>query len=261
MTIPKLIHQTFEHKNFSSDLQEIVDEWSIENPLFSHKVYDNEECNKFIKDNFSSRIYQAYIRIKPEAFKADLWRYCILYKFGGFYVDIDTLCIGSLEEFIKDSIDFVSPIDLIDFNHGSYIVFNGFIGCTPNHPIMMNCIERILKWIKLETIPNSNYDFSGPGCLGKSVNHHLGRKEDESLIGCEGIYQKTMLIYFEVKNEYVRDLNNKKILQNKHRNPYLKKAYNEECNKNPNRIDWGKCNKFEDVIDTRYPPLYPSFRS
>lgn len=46
MTIPKLIHQTFEHKNFSSDLQEIVDEWSIENPLFSHKVYDNEECNK-----------------------------------------------------------------------------------------------------------------------------------------------------------------------------------------------------------------------
>ena len=49
MPIPKTIHQTFEYKNLSSDLQSIVNEWSIENPLFFYKMYDKTEREEYIK--------------------------------------------------------------------------------------------------------------------------------------------------------------------------------------------------------------------
>lgn len=255
MPIPKTIHQTFEYKNLSSDLQSIVNEWSIENPLFFYKMYDKTEREEFIKENFLPEVYDAYKRIKPGAFKADLWRYCILYKFGGFYADVDTLCFGNLEEFIQKDVDFVAPIDLFDPNLGTYNVANGFIGCIPNHPIMMSCIKRIVKWVELEEFPKYNLDFSGPGCMGKAINEHLGREENKSLIGYQGIHQRIMLIHFEPQTEYIRSLSNKKILQNKNGNSYIKNAYDEECKKNPNYIDWGKYHRFQDIVETNlYSP-------
>jgi FkbM family methyltransferase len=260
MPIPKTIHQTFEYKNLSSDLQSIVNEWSIENPLFFYKMYDKTEREEFIKENFLPEVYDAYKRIKPGAFKADLWRYCILCKFGGFYADVDTLCFGNLEEFIQKDVDFVAPIDLFDPNLGTYNVANGFIGCIPNHPIMMSCIKRIVKWVELEEFPKYNLDFSGPGCMGKAINEHLGREENKSLIGYQGIHQRIMLIHFEPQTEYIRSLSNKKILQNKNGNSYIKNAYDEECKKNPNYIDWGKYHRFQDIVETNlYSPSLSIF--
>ena len=54
MPIPKTIHQTFEYKNLSSDLQSIVNEWSIENPLFFYKMYGSSTTSTpNIKNSFT----------------------------------------------------------------------------------------------------------------------------------------------------------------------------------------------------------------
>ena len=89
--IPKKIFQTWSTTNISPGFQQIVDLWKILNPEYEYCFYDNNDCDIFIKENFDERIYNAYCKIIPGAFKADLWRYCVLYKYGGVYVDIDTL--------------------------------------------------------------------------------------------------------------------------------------------------------------------------
>ena len=88
--IPRKIFQTFEQKSFEPEFQKIVDYWKTENPDFKYCLYDDNEREEFIKNNFPAEVYGTYMRIIPQAFKADLWRYCVLYTYGGFYADIDT---------------------------------------------------------------------------------------------------------------------------------------------------------------------------
>ena len=62
--------------------------------------FDDKDRYKFIKKEFSHYL-RAYRKIKHGAVKADLWRYLIIYKYGGVYADIDSKCIVSLREWIN----------------------------------------------------------------------------------------------------------------------------------------------------------------
>ena len=67
-------------KNFNS-IQE-------NNPEIIFHLYDEKESREFIKNNFDNDVLEAYDRLSPSSYKSDLWRYCILYKKGGIYLDI-----------------------------------------------------------------------------------------------------------------------------------------------------------------------------
>ena len=254
MSIPKNIHQTFDHLDFSPEFQKIVRDWKIENPEYRHILHDKKSREDFIKNNFDSKIYDTYNRIKPGAFKVDLWRYCILYENGGFYVDVDTICLGSLDAFIKPNINFVAPIDL---NNGDfrrrYNVANGFIGVTPKHPIMLDCINRIVEFVQTGVLPEWELDFAGPGCLGRAVNKFLLRKEEDSIVGFEGVHGNLVLLPFEENTEYVRDLTGKKIFQNKNGIVNVKQLYDQECFKVKDFIDWGESYRRGNLFDIINP--------
>ena len=58
-----------------------------ENPDFECEIYNKNDCIQFLEDYFDEDVQNAYNKIIPGAFKADLMRYCILYKKGGIYLD------------------------------------------------------------------------------------------------------------------------------------------------------------------------------
>ena len=66
--------------------------------------YDDNDCELFIKNNFDENVYKAYMSINSVygAMKADFFRYCILYKNGGVYLDIDSVILRPLDELIRD---------------------------------------------------------------------------------------------------------------------------------------------------------------
>ena len=258
--IPRKIFQTFEQKSFEPEFQKIVDYWKTENPDFKYCLYDDNEREEFIKNNFPAEVYGTYMRIIPQAFKADLWRYCVLYTYGGFYADIDTACLGGLERFINSDTEFVAPIDLNLGDLEFHNIFNAFIGSIPNHPILKKCIDRIVLSVKKQEMPSENImNFSGPGRLGIAVNQYLNRPDKETMVNFEGRYSKVDLIKFEHGPEYVRDLEGNKILQNKNGNPSMKLLYNQECKKIKNHFDWGKFGfknvPFEQIVQTDNAPL------
>ena len=229
--IPKRIFQTFETKTFSEKFQTIVDSWKIHNPHYTYIIHDSKEREEFIKDFFDPRILQAYKRIIPGAYKADFWRCCVLYIYGGIYVDIDTICLGNIDSFLNDEIEFMAPIDLNEGHLGYYNISNGFIASVPKSPILMDCIKRIVRNVETNTIPPSKLDFSGPGVLGRSLNTYLGNKETESFIGKEGIFKNIHFLKFEPITEYVKDKQNNILLQNKNGNKEIVKLYDEETRK------------------------------
>ena len=86
--IPLNIYQTWHTKDLPKFMKKTVDNIIKNNPAFKHYLFDDNDCRNFIKDNFDVTVLNAFDSLIPGAYKADLWRYCVLYKNGGIYLDI-----------------------------------------------------------------------------------------------------------------------------------------------------------------------------
>jgi len=241
--IPKKIIQTWEHKDLNPDFQKMVDIWKTNNPDYEYYLFDKDEREKFISENFDKNIINTYKAIIPGAYKSDLFRYCYLYINGGIYIDIDTLCIGKLDDFLLSNIEFLVPIDLnINPLEGNHNLACGFIASIPKHPILLNCINKIVFHVENNIIPQSKLDFTGPGLLGRSVNIFLKNNETMSFVGKEGIYNNIHFLKFEKISEHIKDSSGNILLQNKNGNQDIIYLYNQECNKLTNYVSWVNTN-------------------
>ena len=241
--IPKVIVQTWENKNISKELQNFIDTWKHNNPGYDYYLFDKEERITFIEKNFNNIVLDTYNNIIPGANKADFFRYCYLYIHGGITTDIDTICIGKLNDFLLPDIEFVTSVDL-NANHleGQHNLAGGtLIASIPKHPILLNCINRIVYNNRNNIKFKGRLDFTGPGVLGRSVNTYLGNIETDSFIGKEGIQKKIHLLKFDKDTEYFKDINGNILGQNKCGNKELGIIYNNECKKLNHYVSWTDC--------------------
>ena len=96
--IPKVIYQTYK-KNKPKNKYMI--EFLEKNTDFKYEFYDDDMCEEFIKNNFDNRTLTAFQKLNKGAAKADLWRYCVMYKNGGVYLDLDSSIHINLDEIIN----------------------------------------------------------------------------------------------------------------------------------------------------------------
>ena len=95
--IPLKIFQTWHTKDLPQKMKERVEQLKSQNPRFEHYLFDDNDCREFIKTHFSIDVLNAYDRLIPAAYKADLWRYCVLYINGGIYMDIKLTCVNGFK--------------------------------------------------------------------------------------------------------------------------------------------------------------------
>jgi mannosyltransferase OCH1-like enzyme len=169
--IPKIIHQTFETEFTPPGMSKARESWRINNQNYIYKFYNANQRIEFIKKNFASDVLQAYHNIIPGAFKADLFRYCVLYIQGGVYVDVDTICLKPLDSYIDNTDELLIVRD--DPMAKKWLA-NAFIACKPQHPLLLYAIQKAVQ--NIQTQEEKFYlDYTGPGLLGKSLNHVLNR--------------------------------------------------------------------------------------
>ena len=101
--IPRIIHQTFMTKRLPAELQENVENIKRLNPGWRHVVYDDEDIEKFIRENYGPGVLHYFERINPKygVARADLFRYLLLYKCGGVYLDIKSTCTRPLDQVLR----------------------------------------------------------------------------------------------------------------------------------------------------------------
>jgi mannosyltransferase OCH1-like enzyme len=264
--IPKKIMQTWETKTISFEFQQIINSWKIHNSDYEYILFNKDEREDFIKTHFDLTILNTYKKIIPGAYKSDFFRYCYLYINGGIYVDIDTLCLGKLDNFLLPNISFIVPIDLNNNpNDGTHNLACGFIASRPKHPILINCINIIVENVKNKIFSKSKLDFSGPGVLGRAVNKYLNNNELSSFINKEGIINDILFLKFNALTEEVSDLNGNLLFQNKNGNPLISKLYSLECEKINNFVSWISCENIisEEITNIKSIALliYGQFRT
>jgi mannosyltransferase OCH1-like enzyme len=129
--IPKIIHQIWiGPKDPPMKLLDSVKQFVTNNPFWSYRLWREEDIEKLDLCN-----YEAYLQEKSYAGKADILRYEILWKFGGIYIDADSLYLGKkdLTDLISAKSGFFCAYETHDKTIG---LSNGTIGCTQYNPIM-----------------------------------------------------------------------------------------------------------------------------
>ena len=165
--IPLNLYLTWSIKKLPPKMQENVDRMRKVNPEFNIQIFDCDERREFIKNNFPEDILIAYDTLKPGAYKADLWRLCVLYINGGIYIDIKFNCINNFK-FIAFTEKEHLLLDRPGFwKEGEIGLANGIIVAKPKNNLLLRCINKISENVKNKYYGFNNLYPSGPGLLGE----------------------------------------------------------------------------------------------
>lgn len=159
--IPKIIVQTNEKTKVPENMAKSMNEIINSNPEYEYFYFDDEDARLYLRNNFPQNVLAAYDKVKPGAYKADLFRYCYLYKNGGVYMDTGFVPTSSLKDLITPNDEFISPED---DNTGG--IFNAFICCTPRHPIIREAMLKSIDNIERSLYRRHPLDITGPAVLG-----------------------------------------------------------------------------------------------
>lgn len=174
--IPNVVFRTTGSLNVPKPMfDDCHQKWIDMNPDYTFVWYTNKQCDSFMQTYYPGLINDAYNKLKPGAYKADLWRLCMLYRYGGMYVDayatpklsIDKMLAGCYN---TDGYQFISVLDSSFSGSG---IHNGVIVSEKGHPFLKQAIDDIVENVKSEYYGNSPLDITGPIALSRSINKVL----------------------------------------------------------------------------------------
>ena len=159
--IPLNIFQTWHTKLLPPLMMQAVAMIKATNPKFNYYLFDDNDCREFIKKNFESNVLHAFDSLIPGAYKADLWRYCILYKKGGIYLDIKYIPYNGFKFInLTEKEHFVLDANKIG-------IYNALMVCLPGNTILLNSINAIVENVKNRYYGTSFLEPTGPRLLAK----------------------------------------------------------------------------------------------
>jgi mannosyltransferase OCH1-like enzyme len=153
--IPKIIHQIWvgdfkipeREKKLMKHLRELHDDYEY---MFWQECNDLPPNIQFWYDKFYS--------IKNYVFCADLLRMWVVYKHGGFYLDIDFDIKQKLNSFFEKNGAFFFH------NDTDFTIPNNIFVAKKDSPILKYCIDNIKE----------ECSWYGPSWFGKTIKEYLG---------------------------------------------------------------------------------------
>lgn len=197
--IAKVIYQTFPTKELPPELERNVEHIRSMNPGWTHVLFDDQDIVAFIQREYGSEILAYYLRINPNygAARADLFRYLLIYRMGGVYLDIKSRMTRPLDEIIREDDRFllsnwgdynlVLHHELSDIPRGEFQ--NWHIIAVAGHPFLKAVIDAVLAKIDsyrpwLHGVgKNAVIRVTGPIAYTLAINPLLSQHPNRSVAG------------------------------------------------------------------------------
>ena len=208
--IPFVVYMSWGHRTLPLKMRQTIEANMKSNPEFDFYIYSDEDCRKFIAENYDAAVVAAFDGLKPGAYKSDLWRYCVLYRNGGVYMDIKMKVEMPLKKqietygtlFTKDYLAF----DILDG------VWNGYMIAPQGTPVFKDCIDNIVDAVKTKSYRRNFLDVTGPHLLGRTIEKYPDllnkktaeiRKTDDWEVSVHDISSNSLLLteYPEYRDE------------------------------------------------------------
>lgn len=177
--IPKIIHQTYFKRELPDEIANSVHALKAKNPEWDYRLYDDDDIIEFIQKFYGDKILKYYFKIDKAygAARADFFRYLLMYKCGGVYLDIKSSVEPPLDSIIrtKDKIILsqwstsprfegagIHDWDFADKIEGGEIQ-QWHIICAPGHPYLRQVIQNVFR--NIETYIPGFHPISANGVL------------------------------------------------------------------------------------------------
>lgn len=196
VNITKKIHQVWLGSEFPEKYQRIRDTWIEKNPDWEYRLWTDSDVEEFQLENINQ-----YNSINNLGAKSDIFRYEILYRYGGLYVDTDFECIKSFNDL--SYLDLYAGTGHVDVPE----VFNGLIACKPGH----NLIRKLIDDIKV--ISTNNFDqiiaLTGPKYFSNKLFEYVKNNPDDKLVVFPTLffYPFPAVYRFHVREDNVASMN------------------------------------------------------
>jgi mannosyltransferase OCH1-like enzyme len=218
--IPLDIYQTWYTKDLPQKMRERVDLLKAQNPRFNHHLFDDNDCREFIRTHFKPDVLDAYDRLIPGAYKADLWRLCVLFIHGGIYMDIKFCGVNGFklieltehEHFVKDRVP--------------NSIYNALLASRKGNMFLFKCIRQIVENVKNNYYGKTPLSPTGPEMMGSVImKNRVGVNVDMTHYEGGGyiIYKNRFII----STEYPEYDNERTVQNNKNNTKRYDKLWNE----------------------------------
>ena len=154
--IPRIVHQMWKTKNIPIQMKAWVSKWRATNPDLMYMFWTDVSSREFVAKYYKS-LLKTYDDFQFGVQKADMFRYIVLYAFGGVYADLDVEPLKSLDP-IRDWAPCILSREpnahhqvLTYHLYGSKadlnytLACNAFMACRPGHPFFFYLLSRIVK--------------------------------------------------------------------------------------------------------------------
>ena len=196
--IPKTIYIC--HKNLNC-LHTTYKFWKQLNPNYQIKLFNDVMCQQFLLDKFSE-IHQSVFNFIPDGpIKSDFWRICILYTYGGIYVDADIHPFVPLDKYFMCSCDFVTCITKSNGNFNPH-----FIAARKNDNILKKCIDEYIEFYIHRKQSYTYWDWSIVNIFNKFLSHVKNEYNKTPKLQVFYIENKKYQIFFETTSHDDDDL-------------------------------------------------------
>jgi len=169
--VPTVIYHSWHSTMVPPKMRDNIFKLLTMNPEFDYYLYSDGGSQRYIEDNFPQEVLDTFNGLKPGAYKSDLWRYCILFKKGGVYLDIKYCTLEPLKDIIaKSPIMFIKDQGWSEDQYNCF--YNGAIISPPNNPVFKHCIDEIVSNYRMRKYNANDLDVTGPCVFGRQLKKY-----------------------------------------------------------------------------------------
>jgi hypothetical protein len=118
----------------------VIQRWKQLNPEYKIDFSLDTDCVDFLEKHINSEVAALFNRISIGMYKADLWRLCKLYVYGGVYADVDIVPHVPIDSLLTDA-TFYSSIAM-----DKKSIFQAFMIVTrPKHPLILQFLMSLIQ--------------------------------------------------------------------------------------------------------------------
>jgi mannosyltransferase OCH1-like enzyme len=150
MSIPKIIHNTFKNENLPKTYKFCQTEIKKLHPDFEYRFYTDHDMDEIMKTEFSE-YYKQFSELPRMIMKIDMFRYFLMYQYGGIYTDMDYLMLRPFD-ILGEKV--VIPCNREDKNGNPICLGNCIFASQPKHPYWKSLMDTLF------TIDRTKIDYN-----------------------------------------------------------------------------------------------------
>ena len=160
--IPRIIHQTWKTNDIPPVMKNYVKSWRSLHPHYEYKLWTDTDIRNLIKDYYPwfLKYFDGY---PHHIMRVDAFRFFVLYKYGGVYVDLDLEAYKCIDPLLNNE----KTVLFLETNNS---ISNAIMCSVRNNPFLEHVFDELIKVHSTVGTNTDAWKMTGPAFLTNIIN-------------------------------------------------------------------------------------------